>query len=607
MSNPDYCRRGLWVLLLVSAAIHVPGLFCPFLLDDYVYVEQAHNLRWNNALQLLQSPTLDQAASGVWWAPTGALPFYRPLGQLTFAVDYRIWGLRPLGYHLTNTLLHLSCVVLTWHLARRLFQSPAHALIAATVFALHPVHTEAVTWVSGRFDLLVCLCALASALCCVIWSGETRRSGFWGMASLAWFIVGLGCKETAIVLPPVLVGVVWLFCDDRRIRTRRCLSMMAAFGLVSVPYVAGRIALFGSCIGRLPPPYGVDVSAPLIAVRSVARNSAFYLFDLVLCIPMDPVYLPQFWHEHLILFGTVAAVSLLLLVGIVILGRSRLAIFGLMWLLAFAAPALLSMPGERNIYLASLGCAILIAAMLQRLQACGRLSSNHAPARYRRLRLAGCAVLGLWLSTCVFKQAAFSKLAGAGEKVYQDLASLLPIPPQSAFIYVVHQSPLNSVGFAQALRLRYDRADLSGCALTLSPTIRYSCVDRIASTGPDSIRIVREGGMFWTGFVEQFHRFSEPPASLAGHAQRCELELIDPPTTYVGINSLAFRFRCPLSDPALVLCYWDNSPTLDWTDILVFGKSAELKRCVPVAPAVSSRMDTVNAGSMLPIERRCHD
>ena len=121
-------------------------------------------------------------------------------------------------------------------------------------------------------------------------------------------------------------------------------------------------------------------------------------------------------------------------------------------------------------------------------------------------------------------------LAGAGDKVYRDLQALLPNPPPNARIYVVNQSPINSVGFSQALRLRYDRSDVSGCALTVSPTLTSSSVDKVLRLGPDSIRVVREGGFFFSSFVERFHRFGGPASSLAEASQRAGIESARPAT-----------------------------------------------------------------------------
>jgi hypothetical protein len=214
-----------------------------------------------------------------------------------------------------------------------------------------------------------------------------------------------------------------------------------------------------------------------------------------------------------------------------------------------------------------------------------------APSRRERppaaggwLRPASYAVVGVWLVVGVTSGVLMGCLAFAGEKVYRDLASLLPDPPRDARIYVVSQNPLNSVGFTQALRLRYGRSDLAGCALSLSPTLCASSTDRILPLGPDSIRLVREGGAFFSSFFERFHRFSEPASGLAETARRSGLELLNPPPSLDDLRVLELRLPYPLDDPRIQVFYWDNHRIRHWWDLIRMGNVTELSRCRPTCP-----------------------
>ena len=140
-------------------------------------------------------------------------------------------------------------------------------------------------------------------------------------------------------------------------------------------YAAGRIALFGSFTGRLPPPYGLDITHPWSALQGLALNLAVYTLDLGLYLQVDLVYLSQFWRDHPAAFAACLAVAALILLVVAIVGRSRVSRIGLAWLAVFAAPSLLSMPGERNIYLASVGLAVFVGAMYRALD-----TRSHPPA-----------------------------------------------------------------------------------------------------------------------------------------------------------------------------------------------------------------------------------
>jgi hypothetical protein len=557
--------------------MHLPALFHPFFLDDYVYVYQAHGMSWRSIPSLFTAGTMDQSASGAWWVPSGTLPFYRPIGQLSFVADFLLWGVRSFGYHLTNVMLHLACTLLVWCLARRLFKAAGHALVATIAFALHPVHGEAVTWISGRFDLLVCAGVLASTLCYLKWMDDSVNGRQWLAMSVLWFAFGLGCKETALILPIVLLGIEVLREPDLATRKPRLVAAMAAFGIVSLLYLAARVALFGSIFGRLPPPYGIDMSSPLTAVQTIGWNAALSLFDLVLCIRIEPVYLAQFWRDHPLLFGATLAVSLVLFVTAVIKGRSRIMGIALIWLAMFTAPSLLSMPGERNIYLASVGLAIMIGAVFR---AWDVRHPERSPSANLRLPGSIYIIAGLCLVVGMIGQTLMGFVANAGEKVYRDLQDMIPNPPQDARIYVFHQNPINSVGFTQAIRLRYGRSDLSGCALSLSPSL-YASSERIVVTGPDSIRLVRDGGLFFASFIERFHRFSEPASTLAASGRRLGLDLLDPPTDYEHINELNFRMPYTLADPRMVILSWDNHRINRWWNLLDLTGRTELNRWRP--------------------------
>ena len=100
----------------------------------------------------------------------------RPFGTYTFAADYLLWGLRPFGYHVTNLAIHLASSVMVWWLLRMVLSTPGvdncpHrrwvALTAALIFAVHPLHTEAVNYITQRYTSLAGFFYLA-AVCCYV-------------------------------------------------------------------------------------------------------------------------------------------------------------------------------------------------------------------------------------------------------------------------------------------------------------------------------------------------------------------------------------------------------------------------------------------------------
>src|SRR6266498_1001318 len=141
--------------------------------------------------------------------------FFRPLFILSYLIDTKIWGARPLGFHLTNVGLHALNAFLLFALSLQLLQDlelPARtktliSLGAALLFLLHPSHTEAVSWISGRADLIASCFCLGSLLWFVAYTRSKR--GLHLVLSLLSFALSLFAKESAICLP-FLVLVIGL-------------------------------------------------------------------------------------------------------------------------------------------------------------------------------------------------------------------------------------------------------------------------------------------------------------------------------------------------------------------------------------------------------------
>lgn len=136
---------------------------------------------------------------------------YHPLTMLSFALDYRAWGLSPRGYHVVNVALHLlntlgvlffTRLLLSLRRERRAAQI---ALATALLFGVHPLHVESVAWIVGRKDLLYTLFFLGSliAYCRFLASASVR---FYAL-SLAAFVMALLSKGQAVTLPLVLVAI----------------------------------------------------------------------------------------------------------------------------------------------------------------------------------------------------------------------------------------------------------------------------------------------------------------------------------------------------------------------------------------------------------------
>ncbi len=200
---------------------------------------------------------------------------YRPVTTLSLAFDHFLNRDRPLGYHLVNVLLHALNSALVFLLLDRLLRQQLAAVIGAAIFAIHPIHVEAVAWISGRAELLAALFFLLA------WVLHLRRApelvaSRWAVravVSVSLFIALLS-KENALVFPvAVILGDFFL----RWTRTVSCepgwRSRMADYATyfgVIVFYFAFRTLLYPKGVLRAPAEVSF-VDNPLAHVSFASR------------------------------------------------------------------------------------------------------------------------------------------------------------------------------------------------------------------------------------------------------------------------------------------------------------------------------------------------
>lgn len=194
----DSSRRAVRPSLLhaalvaaVAFAVYANALPNAFLWDDlFLVVGNPAIKRWDALPTLFTSDLFPGAMrSG----------YYRPLQALTYALDYGFWGLVPAGFRLTNVAWHAAAAVLLYAVGVRVLGITTAALLAALVFAVHPIHVEAVAYVAGRSDPLSAALLLGAVLAFL---GGGRAGG---IASAGLFFLALLAREAALVLPLLLL------------------------------------------------------------------------------------------------------------------------------------------------------------------------------------------------------------------------------------------------------------------------------------------------------------------------------------------------------------------------------------------------------------------
>ena len=313
---------------------------------------------------------------------------FRPVINVMYAVEYALWGLDPLGFHVVSLLLHLLNVVLLFLLSRRLLgdlrrrlddggadaddPDPQRwdlpvAFSVAALLAAHPMMTEAAGYVSSRPEVLGATFFLLGFL--AMRRGLQQRQWRWIVVGLVPLALGLGTKEHVAMLPFVMLAYDRLLLDQdtAAARTRLRWVHLPLTGLVLLAGVLRVVALVWVEYPDLPRPILQNVMMQLSIVWR-------YIFLLVLPINQSVVHEVQPITTGIDPVAIAAGVALLAALVLAYLGRHRvpLVVFGVAWFFLLLAPSssvvpLLEPMAEHRVYLASCGFFLAVGAGLSLL------------------------------------------------------------------------------------------------------------------------------------------------------------------------------------------------------------------------------------------------
>jgi protein O-mannosyl-transferase len=349
------------VLLAVGIVALAGLLYLPTLRYDFVWDDKALIVDNGDLAVSTPLPFFGQSFTH-WWAKQGLGPhsYYRPLVVTSFWLDRKLWGAKPVGFHLTNVLLNCAVGVLVVLVLAEMLASFWPALLGGLALALHPTHVESVAFVSDRTDLAMTLFVLLAFLALL----RLRRRPSAGMLVLVVvsFAAALLCKEAAVMFP-VLVLLLLLPMLRQRVWRRPVLVLAGLMVAVVVAYLAARAAvLTGSA-----PAWGAIGTGQ----RFMLAVNAFGRYAFMSVAPFDRRI--QFSDpQALAAFGwpTIAAVVALAgLVWTAVRFRRRPAGTGSLWFLLFILPACNLVPpgpsylSQRMLYLPSFGIVLAVAAL----------------------------------------------------------------------------------------------------------------------------------------------------------------------------------------------------------------------------------------------------
>ena len=264
-------RRSVALVFATAVAVYLPTARYGFVEDDRAVV--AANPRAHSISQAVRA--FDQP----YWGDE----FYRPLTVLSFAVDWTVSGGRPGWLHLMNALWHgLASVLVALLLAGAV--SPAAALAGGLVFALHPVHTEAVAGLVGRAEVLAAAGMFGAVLC-----ARQRR---W-TAAVACAAAAMLSKEHGVITGVLIVLDRWLQRPDEPPYPRQ---FYIALGIVTAVFLGAWYVIGGRATGDVASVFiGAGTTQRLeLALPAVARATGLLVWPLNLSADYGPRVLPAY-------------------------------------------------------------------------------------------------------------------------------------------------------------------------------------------------------------------------------------------------------------------------------------------------------------------------
>lgn len=276
---------------LISLVVYLRALTCDFInLDDIPYV--------------IENPGIRSMGKDFWYWALCTMPvnYWTPLLWISLAIDYKIWGLNPFGYHLTNILLHAlnaglfvvlahkvysqSCNILKDDHSKYLYQGML--LVAGLLFAIHPARVESVVWVTLRKDVLNGVFTLGFLLFYLRYLQKKNdpvnehAKGREYILSLLLFVISMLVKPSSFLIPIALLVLDWY--PLKRFSREKYSSLL----LEKIPFmVLGTIIVSISIILRIKQGGFNSLDEFPMAVRTAAAGNSIIEYFKLMLIPVN--------------------------------------------------------------------------------------------------------------------------------------------------------------------------------------------------------------------------------------------------------------------------------------------------------------------------------
>ena len=353
-SNPVVLGAG--VIALVAFAVFSPALSAELLgWDDYSYIRDNPLITvftWENILHVFNFKTV-------------VLGNYHPLTVLSYMIEYQVAGTKPFLYHFDNLLLHLFNIILVARLVWLLTKKNSATLIAAALFALHPMRVESVVWAAERKDVLYTFFFLISLIFYIHFLLRSNRNMQYYLISLLFFVLSVLSKGQAVVLTLVIFLVDYWFSKKIDLT-----SLLNKIPYLIISIVSGIIAMMAQHSSLTE--QRLMAHSVFERIVTAAFNVSAYLYKLVFPFQLSSFYpYPSDGDKLWVYAGALLSVVLIVLVA-VLFRKNKTIVFGsLFYLLTLSIvsqilPVGNAIMADRYTYVPYIGLFFIAGVLLDR-------------------------------------------------------------------------------------------------------------------------------------------------------------------------------------------------------------------------------------------------
>ncbi|OIO13351.1 hypothetical protein COV53_02465 [Candidatus Gottesmanbacteria bacterium CG11_big_fil_rev_8_21_14_0_20_37_11] len=266
---------------------------------------------------------------------------YRPILLTSFAVDHLSWGNTALGYHFTSIFLHALNSVLIFTILLVLFKNQFMAFLSSLFFIVHPIQSESIAYASGRTDPLYSFFLLSAILLFISILADKITYRFKYYLALSFFILSLLSKETAVILPLILILVYFTYIRKKEIDLYHLLKISFPFFLIDFFYVFLRLTIlnFSNTLNFYP---ASNTYSSSLLVRFYTFSNVFFTYLSILIYPKELIMFRNVPIINSPLYPSVFAFILIAIVvtflSFKIWRKNKIFLFSILWFLITILP-----------------------------------------------------------------------------------------------------------------------------------------------------------------------------------------------------------------------------------------------------------------------------